>query len=116
MKGVGQASGPSLQVSPSALSFGGVAIGSTTTTSIVLSNVGNAPLTFTAITPPAAPFTVTGAPAVGPVLGGNSTSTVTATYSPVPSGTFVHHFTLPVRGKHLSVSLPVPSPSLHAPP
>ncbi len=105
MKGIGVSSGPALRVSPSALSFGGVTLGGSSTSNVVLTNNGSAPLTFSALSLPIAPFSVAGAPVVGQVLNGGESTTVSITYAPVNSGMFVDHFNVSGGGKDVSVYL-----------
>ena len=105
MKGVGITAGPNLQASPTAMSYGGISVGSSSTASITLTNAGNSPVTLTAVTLPTAPFSVVGAPFVGQVLNGGATVAVPITYAPVNSGTFVDHFSVSGGGKDLSVYL-----------
>ena len=66
LAGDGRSSGPLLQVSPPAVSFGGhPAGGQAADGSVTITNSGSAPLTISDLTLPAAPFSVHGLPAVG---------------------------------------------------
>lgn len=98
MRGTGQSTGPSLQVSSTTANFGGLVRGTTSHINVTLSNIGAQPLTWTGASLPAAPFSVSGLPAVGEALAAGASVTITATFAPTDNGTFDGSFTLQSNG------------------
>lgn len=113
LNGVGQSPSAEISASPTAISFGGVAVGRSGTGSATFSNIGAAPLTVTGIGAPAAPFGVTGMPAVGFVMQPGTSFTATTTFNPSVIGTFTDELTLDTTAG--SVTVPM-SGSAAAPP
>jgi hypothetical protein len=75
-------------VSPTALAYGSVAAGASSAKTFRLANTGGSALTVTSIAQPAAPFTMTGAPAAGATLAAGQSVTVTVTLRPTRAGTW----------------------------
>jgi hypothetical protein len=86
LRGVGESATGVLVASPTSISFGGLPVGTTKTVNITLSNNGATPVTFAAPTLPAAPFSVTGAPASGQTLASNTSVVVAVTFAPTATG------------------------------
>jgi hypothetical protein len=103
LKGRGQTDVGKLRVSPTAVRFGGIAVGTSKTTNLVLTNVGSMDLVFSGGQPPAWPFAVLGAPAVGQVLPGGASVTATVAFSPDVTGTFSS--TMMLRGNSIEVPI-----------
>ncbi len=83
--GFGLASTGLLAANPQSISFGGVATGQATTQTVTFTNEGAEPLTINSITPPSAPFSVSGLPALGTVLDTNQSVSVLVTFAPTVS-------------------------------
>ena len=94
LNGTGQSASAQITASPPAVSFGGVPVSQSATGTATFSNTGAQPLTIQAWSQPAAPFTVTGLPAVGTVINSGQSFTVTATFSPTTVGTFTDELDL----------------------
>ncbi|HVW27422.1 MAG TPA: choice-of-anchor D domain-containing protein [Polyangiaceae bacterium] len=88
LHGIGQSRGPSLSVAASGLSFGGLPIGGSRSTNLLLTNSGSQPLTFSEIDVPHPPFSIAGAPAAGSTLAPGQSVTLTVTFAPTDMGTF----------------------------
>lgn len=76
-----------LTASPLAVDVGTVLVGETATATVDITNSGNVPVTVAAVTDPAPPFTVDGAPAPGDTIAPGATVAVTVTYGPTAAGT-----------------------------
>jgi Abnormal spindle-like microcephaly-assoc'd, ASPM-SPD-2-Hydin/Flagellar-associated PapD-like len=83
--GFGLASTGLLAANPQSISFGGVATGQATTQTATFTNEGAEPLTINSITPPSAPFSVSGLPVLGTILDTNQSVTVLVTFAPTVS-------------------------------
>jgi iron transport multicopper oxidase len=94
LTGTGQLLLGKLQSAPTALSFGGTAIGRTASGAVTFTNVGGMSLTVQAVNPPSAPFSVTGAPAPGTGLGPGQSITLTLAFAPTQTGTFTDSITV----------------------
>jgi len=94
LTGTGQLVLGKLQAAPTALSFGGTALGRVASGAVTFSNVGGAPLTVRSVTPPLAPFSISGAPAPGASLAPGQSVTVTMSFTPVVSGPFTGSITV----------------------
>jgi hypothetical protein len=105
MNGTGQSSGAQLQSSPDIIAFGGVTNGSESSSSATFSNVGSAPLKVTAVKLPAAPFSVTGMPAVGSEIASGHSVTATVTFHPTSEGEFSGELGLETTGGNGTVPL-----------
>jgi hypothetical protein len=88
LTGQGQEAGPSLTSSTLGVSFGGIPPGQQSSQSVALANNGSQQLTISGVTSPAAPFSVTGAPAAGAVLLPGQQVVVNVTFAPTANGTF----------------------------
>jgi hypothetical protein len=80
--GSGPATNPVIQVSPSSLSFGSIAVGTTQDLTLAVKNVGGGILAGMAAV--SAPFSITGGGTYS--LGSNQSQTVTVRYSPTAAG------------------------------
>ncbi len=95
MSGTAQSASASINVDPPTFSFGGVAIGGgSASTNVTFSNTGAQSLTVNSVTSPAAPFSVSGAPASGATIAPNASVTVTITFAPTTVGAFTDNLTL----------------------
>lgn len=103
LRGTGQPTGPSLRASSRIANFGGLAVGTTTAINLTLSNIGAQPLTWTGFSQPAAPFSLSGLPAVGEALAAGASVTIAATFAPVVTGTFDGSFTVQSDGGDATV-------------
>jgi MYXO-CTERM domain-containing protein len=92
LSGVGESAAPMLTMTPAVLMFSPVIMGSVSTETVTITNVSAAPMTLTAITPPAAPFSVTGLPDVGAVLAAGDSFIATISYAPTMVGTSSGYF------------------------
>jgi hypothetical protein len=88
--GNGVAATGTATLSPSALSFGGSAVGGPSQQqTAILRNVGATAITVTGITEPAAPFSVSGLPAVGTEIAAGQAVSMTISFNPQNQGLFV---------------------------
>jgi iron transport multicopper oxidase len=87
LSGVGQSAVPMLVISPPVLTFAPAVLGTVSMQTVTITNVGDAPLTLTGVTPPAPPFTLDGLPAEGTVIDAGGTLVATITYAPTTVGT-----------------------------
>ena len=101
----GTAPPPPAQVSvtPTSLAFGEVAVGASLTKTFSIANTGGSPLTVTSVTGPAAPFSMTGAPAAGSTIQPGGSVTVTVRLAPTQTGTW---------SSSIQVNTPVGSPTV----
>ncbi len=109
-----------LQPTPPVISFGGAPSGgSPVSAAVSIANVGATGVTVTGITKPAAPFAVTGLPAVGSVIAPLGSVVATATFSPTALGQFTGLLTLNTSAGKLEIpvsgtSAPPPALALSA--
>ncbi len=94
LSGTGESPNAVIAASPNILSMGGTAPGGQIVSTVTFSNVGGAPLTINAVDSPAAPFTISGAPAVGAQLASGASITLTVTFSPTVLGTYADSVSL----------------------
>ena len=94
LSGTGLSSDAQLTEAPTAISFEATAIGSTVTEDAVFTNEGSQSLTFTGATLPAAPFTVAGLPADGDTLASGASLSVSVSFAPTASGSYLDALTL----------------------
>jgi hypothetical protein len=85
--------GPNISVSPATVDFGPVAVTATASRAITVVNIGDAPLTVSAITSPAPDFSLT-APALPAVIPSLGSITLTAAFSPTSLGAQSSSFTV----------------------
>ena len=88
LHGQGQSSGPSLSLSASGLSFGGLPVNASRSTNVIARNVGSQPLTLSELALPKAPFSLLGTPAAGDRLSPGQSLALTVTFAPTDTGTF----------------------------
>ena len=88
LSGVGQVSGPRLEVAPDTVLFDPTVIGKSSIQAVTLTNVGDAAATITSVGVAGPPFSVTGAPPAGALIAPGQSLTVTVTFAPSASGTF----------------------------
>jgi outer membrane protein assembly factor BamB len=94
LSGVGQSTVPMLSMTPAVLTFSPIVMGTVSTEAVTITNLSDAPMTLTAITPPAAPFTISGLPDVGSVLEAGDSFVATIAYSPTMIGTSSGYFSV----------------------
>jgi MYXO-CTERM domain-containing protein len=87
LSGVGQSAAPMLATSPQVLTFAPIILGGVSTETVTITNVSDAPLTLTGVTPPAPPFSLDGLPAAGAVLDAGASIVATISYAPTMVGT-----------------------------
>ena len=83
-----------LTMTPPVLTFSPVVVGNVSTETVTITNVSGAPMTLTAITPPAEPFSLSGLPAVGAVLDAGGSFIATIAYAPSMVGTSSGYFSV----------------------
>ena len=105
LSGRGLSAEPLLAGDKSIVSFGGVAAGGTLTAAATFSNEGVLPLTITDVSFPDAPFSVSGLPLPGTVLGSGEEITVSVSFSPTAIGDFGGAIVLESTGGNVSVPL-----------
>jgi iron transport multicopper oxidase len=105
LTGTGQGTAPQLTVSPPVVSFGGAVVGRQRAGTITLGNAGGQPLTITAITLPAAPFSVDDAPAVGAVIAAGDAMNLAVRYAPTAVGEFNDNLVVQTTGGDKTVGL-----------
>jgi hypothetical protein len=86
LSGSGTASQPQLTISPASVTFGSVAVGSTVSQTVTLTNPGNAALTVTQALPSGTGFSMSGATMPMTINAGSSAS-FTAKFTPPAPGT-----------------------------
>ena len=94
LSGVGQSAAPMLTMTPPVLTFSPVVVGNVSTETVTITNVSGAPMTLTAITPPAEPFSLSGLPDVGAVLEAGESFIATIAYAPTMVGTSSGYFSV----------------------
>ncbi len=121
----GPAPAPMLTVSPATgANFGQVVTGQNGTSTVTLTNTGNAPATITAITAPTAPFSLVTDGCTGQTLAaGTGMCTVTYRFSPTATGPFSQTLTVTsnappitfqLQGTGIAPPVAVPGPGLLA--
>ena len=105
VSGTGESSEPQLSVDQSLVSLGGTVIGGELTSSVTFSNVGNAPLTVSAVDPPSAPFGASGLPAVDDVINPGGSITVTLAFDPTAAGDFTSSLEIDSTGGNQIVNM-----------
>lgn len=73
---------PGFYAKPGSLSFDPIPAGTSETQNLVITNGGTAPESVSSLTPPSAPFTVTGLPGTGAVIQPGASVTATVKYAP----------------------------------
>ncbi|HEX3694176.1 MAG TPA: choice-of-anchor D domain-containing protein [Polyangia bacterium] len=96
---------PALTTTPAMLSLGGTQPGGHLSGAVSLSNTGGTALTINSISPPGAPFGISGAPAVGSTLASGAQVIMTVTFDPQALGTF--NGTLAVTSTGGNVTIPL---------
>jgi hypothetical protein len=92
-------------MTPTTLGFGPVAEGVTVSNAITITNTGSATATITSVTPPNAPFSMTGAPAANSTIAPGASKQVTVRFSPVAEGAFTGTVTVASDGGTVSTAL-----------
>ncbi|MEY2421523.1 MAG: hypothetical protein QOI95_1590 [Acidimicrobiaceae bacterium] len=105
LSGRGLSSGSQLAVTPTAISFGGIAVGQTSSQTLTISNTGSQNLTIQSVTAPAAPFSTSGAPPNGSVIAPGNSTLMTASFSPSSVGVYGSSFTVTSNGGTITVNL-----------
>jgi Big-like domain-containing protein/lectin family protein/HYDIN/CFA65/VesB family protein/centrosomal CEP192-like protein/putative pyrroloquinoline-quinone-binding quinoprotein len=96
---------PGLSASPSPLVFGAVATSQTKTYGLNITNTGTTSETVSSTSLPSAPFTVTGAPAAGTVIGAQQSLALSVTYAPTVAGT--NSDSLAITSTHGTLTVPL---------
>jgi hypothetical protein len=96
---------PGLQASPSPLVFGAVATSQTKTYALNITNTGTTSETVNSTSLAGAPFTVTGAPAAGTVIGAQQSLAMSVTYAPTVAGT--NSDSLAITSTHGTLTVPL---------
>jgi hypothetical protein len=86
LSGTGLAASPLLTVDPSSIDFGGIPVGTTSSSTVTIANEGAQPLQITGATAPAAPFSALGVPANGTTIASGSSLAITLRFSPTAPG------------------------------
>jgi hypothetical protein len=73
---------PGFSATPAGLDFGDRAVGSSMTLTVNITNTGTGPETISSVSPPVAPFTAAGLPAVGSTIPAGASVAVSVTYRP----------------------------------
>ena len=105
MTGSGLVNGPQLAVSSSSLDFGAIAIATSKSLNVLLSNNGTSTLTFAGITAPAGAFSVTTAPANGATLAAGASTAMTVTFAPTAAASYSSSVVIGSNGGNVTVSL-----------
>jgi hypothetical protein len=105
MTGTGQANGPLLVLSPGSLDFGGVPLATSKSLGLSMTNNGTTDLTFSGVTAPSDPFSVSDAPANGTTLAPGSSTTLTVTFSPTVAAAYSDSLVIGSDGGNLTVPL-----------
>ncbi len=105
LTGNGEVNGPSLTSSTLGVSFGGIPPGQQSSQSVSFANNGSTPLTISGVTDPAAPFSVSGAPAPGDVLQPGAQVVVSIQFSPTANGEFSDNLIVASDGGTIDVTL-----------
>jgi iron transport multicopper oxidase len=87
------------------LTFGGHRVGQPATETIIFRNAGSDPLTIDGVEPPAAPFSLSGAPGPGTELQSGEEVTITVTFAPAAIGDYADALTLESDGGDVEVGL-----------
>jgi len=94
LTGVGQSTTPTLAVTPTIVTFAPAVIGTTAAQTVTVTNVGATPLTITDLATPAAPFVMSGLPALGTTLPLGGSVTATVTFTPTALGSSSGFFSI----------------------
>jgi hypothetical protein len=106
MNGAGLSVNPLLMAQPTFLSMEGVPAGGPPATgSVTFSNMGSQPLTVQSVTPPTAPFTVTGLPGANSTIQPGQSVTANISFAPAAPGTYQSAVAVNSTGGNVSVPL-----------
>lgn len=105
LSGTGQAAGPRLEASPPVVTFAGTSVGESVSAGATFRNVGGSPMTVEGVELPSAPFSASGAPAVGDTIEPGQSVTVTVTFDSPTAGTFNGQIVLETSGGDETVRL-----------
>ncbi len=106
LSGSGQNASAQITANPASVSLGGAAIGGTPITgSVTFHNSGAQSLTISSASPPAAPFSVSGLPAVGSAIAPGADVVATITFTPSAAGLFTDKIDLVTTGGTISVPM-----------
>ena len=100
-----------LSVTPGALPFGTVSVGTSVTKTFSIANTGGSPLTVNSVGASAAPFSMTGAPASNTVLNAGQSVTVNVQFAPTAAGTFTSSIPIDTSVGPASVALTGATPT-----
>ena len=105
MTGTGETEQATLALTPGALSLGATTVGQALDASITIENQGAQSLTIGGVTLPGGPFTVSGLPAAGAILGAGQSVIATVTFAPTGTGNFTGTLSLATSAGNGSVAL-----------
>ena len=105
LAGSGQAASAKLEATPPLVTFGGTTVGGHLSGSATFRNVGASPLTVNAVHLPSAPFSASGAPAVGSTIAPGGAVTITLSFDPTATGAFSDQIELETTGGNVAVGL-----------
>lgn len=105
LSGTGQAQAAKLEAAPPLVSFGGTTVGGHLSGTATFRNVGGEPLTITSLKLPGAPFSASGAPAVGATIAAGSSVTVNVSFDPTQTGSFTGEIAMETTGGNGAVGL-----------
>ena len=105
MTGTGETEQATLALTPGALSLGATTVGQALDASITIENQGAQSLTINGVTLPGGPFTVSGLPAQGAILGAGQSFIATVTFAPTGTGNFSGTLSLATSAGNGSVAL-----------
>ena len=105
LTGSGEVDGPNLASTTNGISFGGIAPGNQSSESVGFADNGSQPLTISAVDMPDAPFSVSGAPAVGSQLEPGNEVWLNVTFAPTVVGSPASSLELDSTGGDVVVAL-----------
>lgn len=91
--GFGTSPTPMLSSNPASVTFGDVAAGQSTSSSVTVTNTGSSTVTITQVTGPGTPYTVSGITA-NQTIGAEQSATLNVKFSPTTTGSFTSNATI----------------------
>ena len=105
LTGSGELAGPSLTSTTRGISFGGIAPNAESTTTVGFADNGSQPVTISGLLTPSAPFSVSGAPAVGALMQPGQEVVVNVTFAPTLYGGYSSTFEVDSTGGNVAIAL-----------
>jgi outer membrane protein assembly factor BamB len=105
LSGVGLSPTPQLTAVPALLTFPPAVVGASSAQTVSITNVSGTPLTISGLAAPAAPFSVTGLPALGTVIAPGDWFTATITFSPATLGSSAGYLGIAAGGAVAAVAI-----------